>query len=207
MYWALLTVPSGMAAVVFAILPLLTLLIASVIGLERLTRRGLLGAGLVIAGLAVAFGEQLRADVPLAGLLAVFLAVLGAAISTVVVKRFPRSHPISTNMVAMGIGAALLIGTSLVARESWVLPRLASTWTAVGYLTISAIVAFVLFVWILSRWDASSVNYSSVLQPLVTVVAASFLVGERVTPIFLAGAALVLAGTYVGALLQKPGKK
>jgi drug/metabolite transporter (DMT)-like permease len=199
MYWALLTVPSGMAAVVFAMLPLITLLLAAAVREERLTWRGVAGGLLGVAGLALAFRDQLQAAAPVAGLVAVLLAVIGAAIATIAVKRFPRSHPVSTNAVAMAVGAALLFVTSLAARETWVLPSLPATWTALAYLITSAIVAFVLMVWILTRWSASAVTYSSVLQPLVTVIGASLLAGEVVTPLFLVGGALVLGGVYVGA--------
>ena len=38
------------------------------------------------------------------------------------------------------------------------------------------------------------------LMPLVTIVVASALTGEAITPPFVAGGALVLAGVYVGAI-------
>ncbi|HEX2696783.1 MAG TPA: EamA family transporter, partial [Anaerolineales bacterium] len=51
LYWALTKVSAGMASVMFASIPLITLLIASLIGLERITARGILGAVIVIAGI------------------------------------------------------------------------------------------------------------------------------------------------------------
>jgi len=200
MYWALLTVPSGMAVVVFATMPLMTLLLAASVGQERFSLRGLTGAALGVAGLALAFSAQLRANVPLAGLAAVLIAAALGALATVLLKRFPKSHPLSTNAVAMAVGAALLLLMSQVARERWMLPSLSSTWIALSYLLVSTIAAFVLMVWILGRWSASATTYSFVLQPLVTVIGASVLAGEQVTPLFLGGGALVILGVYVGAL-------
>ena len=73
LYWALTKVSAGMASVMFAAIPLITLLIASLIGLERLTWRGILGGGVVIAGISVVFNEQLKFDIPFIYLGAVLL--------------------------------------------------------------------------------------------------------------------------------------
>jgi drug/metabolite transporter (DMT)-like permease len=200
LYWGLTRVSSGMASVTFATIPLMTQLIASLIGQERLTGRGLLGALIVIAGIAVVFLEQLRFDVPLLYLGAVLLGVVSSALSGIVVKYYPRSHPVSTNVVGMGLGAVLLLALSLFTGETQTLPSLSATWLALAWLVLSSIVGFVLIVWLLSRWTATATSYVGVLTPLVTVIAASLLAGETPTLTFLGGSLLVLVGVYVGAL-------
>src|SRR5206468_463505 len=79
--WALLSIPAGVASVVFATIPLLTLLMASLIGLEKVTLRGMLGAGIVIVAIALIFREQLKLDVSPVFILAVFFAANFAALS------------------------------------------------------------------------------------------------------------------------------
>lgn len=199
-YWALLEVPSGMASVTFATIPLLTLFMAAPLKLERLTWRGLLGGVLVLIGMGIVFQEQLRADAPLTALVVLSLAAIFGALSGIVIKQFPKSHPISTNAVAMAIGAALLIVISLVANEPWHLPVLPATVGALGWLIASASVAFILMVWLLSKWKASAVSYGTVLMPLVTVAVASLLAGEQITLPFVIGGAFALGGVYFGAL-------
>lgn len=199
-YWALLYVPSGIASVTFATIPLITLFIAAPLKLEQLTRRGVFGGILVLMGIGIVFQEQLRADVPLAALGILLLAAVCAALSGVVIKRFPRSHPISTNAVAMAVGAALLLVISRGAAESWHLPALPETWRALAWLIMSAIAAFILTIWLLSKWKASAVSYTTVLMPLVTVAVASWLAAEQVTPLFVVGGAFALGGVYFGAL-------
>jgi drug/metabolite transporter (DMT)-like permease len=200
LYWALTQISAGMASVMFATIPLITLFIASLIGLEKLTWRGILGAIIVIAGVSLVFAEELRFDIPLAHLAAVLVAAVSAALSGIVVKYFPRSHPIATNTIGMGTAAIVLFAASLAFGETLMLPTLLSTWLALGWLVTSSIVGFVLMVWILSRWSATATSYIGVLTPLVTVIAASLLAGEIPTLAFLAGAALILSGVYVGAL-------
>ncbi|MBE7555463.1 MAG: EamA family transporter [Anaerolineales bacterium] len=205
-YWALLHVSSGMAAVTFATIPLITTLLAVSLNLERLTWRSLFGAVLVLIGIGVVFQEQLQADVPLLSLVVLLLGALSGAFSGIVIKRFPKSHPISTNAVAMAVGAGLLIVTSRSLGESWHLPTLPVTWAALGWLIMSASVAFILMVWLLSKWSASATSYSTVLQPLVTVAVASWLAGEQVTLTFILGGAFALIGVYVGALTGQTEK-
>ena len=200
LYWGLTRVSSGMASVLFATIPLMTQLIASLIGQERLTWRGMLGALIVIVGIAIVFMEQLRFDVPLIYMGAVLLGVLSSALSGIVVKQYPRSHPVSTNVVGMGIGAVLLLLLSIFAGESRGLPVLSVTWLALVWLIFSSIVGFVLIVWLLSRWSATATSYIGVLTPIVTVAVASLLAAETPTLTFLAGSLFVLLGVYVGAL-------
>jgi len=205
-YWALLHVSSGMAAVTFATIPLITVLLAVALKLERLTWRGLFGAVLVLMGIGVVFQEQLQADVPLLSLVVLLLGAFSGALSGIVIKRFPKSHPVSTNAVAMAVGAALLLVTSRGIGEPWHLPALPVTWAALAWLILSASVAFILMVWLLSKWSASATSYSTVLQPLVTVAVASWLAGERVTVMFAIGGAFALIGVYVGALTGQTKK-
>jgi drug/metabolite transporter (DMT)-like permease len=200
LYWALLYVPPGIASMTSATIPLITLFIAVPLKLERLTWRGILGGILVLIGMGIVFQEQLQAEVPLTALVVLILGPICAALSGIVIKRFPRSHPISTNAVAMAVGAVLLVVVSRSADETWHLPILPETLSALAWLIMSAIVAFILMVWLLSKWKASAVSYSTVLMPLVTVPVASLLAGEQVTLQFLVGGAFALGGVYFGAL-------
>lgn len=200
LYWGLTRVSAGMGSVTFATIPLITQLIASLIGQERLTWRGMFGATIVIAGISTVFIEQLKFDIPFIYLGAVLAGVVSSALSGIVVKQFPRSHPVSTNAVGMGVGALLLLILSVFTGETQGIPTLPTTWLAVGWLVLSSIVGFVLIVWLLSHWSATATSYIGVLTPLVTVVAASLLAGETPTITFLAGSLLVLLGVYVGAL-------
>jgi len=202
-YWALIHVPSGIASVTFATMPLITLFIAAPLKLERLTWRSLLGGILVLIGIGIVFQEQLQANVPLNALGVLVFAAVSGALSGIVIKRFPKSHPISTNAVAMTVGAVLLIVISRSVGETWKLPTLPATWEALTWLIMSAIVAFILTIWLLSKWKASAVSYSTVLMPLVTVIVASLLAGEQVTLQFVIGGGFALGGVYFGALIDQ----
>ena len=199
-YWALLEAPAGFAQVILALAPLLTLLLAVGQGLERFRWQSLAGALLAILGIATIFADRLGSGVPIASMLAIVGAAACMAETNVVVKRFPKCHPAANNAIAMGIGAATLVALSLLAGESRALPTAAATWTAVAYISlVGSVGVFSLFLYVISRWTASATSYVMLLMPLVAVAASAALAGEAITPAFLLGGAIVLAGVYVGA--------
>lgn len=199
-YWGLLSVTAATAAIIFATVPVMTFLMAGAVGLEKFRWRVLLGGFVALGGTAFIFYEQLASAFPVAAILAVFLGAVMAAASGVIVKRFPRGHPIGMNAVGMGVGTLILVTLSLLAGEHQALPTMVQTWGAVAWLVTSSIVAFVLLVWVIYRWTASAASYTGLLSPLVTFVAASTIAGETITAIFLAGSLIVLSGVYLGAI-------
>jgi drug/metabolite transporter (DMT)-like permease len=199
-YWGLVRTPAGLGQIILALVPLLTLLFAVLQGLERFRWQNLIGGLVAITGVVVVFGQQLGAAVPAISMLAIVLAAACMAESNVVVKRFPKCHPIAQNAVAMGVGAVVLLGLSVVGGEPRVLPGQGQTWAAIAYVSvIGSVVVFSLFVYVIARWSASAMSYVMLLMPLVTVALAARLQGDVVTVPYIVGGALVLGGVYVGA--------
>jgi drug/metabolite transporter (DMT)-like permease len=159
-YWGLVHVPAGQAAVVGALLPLVTLFLAVAHALERLSWRALAGGIVAVAGVAVVSGDQVSSDVPLVSLLALLAGIVCGAEASIVVKRLPPVDPFATNAVAMTVGAVILLVLSLMSGESRTLPSQAATWVAFVYLvSLGTIGVFLLFLFILSRWQASAAQH------------------------------------------------
>jgi len=59
---------------------------------------------------------------------------------------------------------------------------------------------FLLFLFVLKRWQASAVAYLFVLAPLVAEALAAWLLGEGMTVLSAVGTVLVLGGVYVAAV-------
>jgi drug/metabolite transporter (DMT)-like permease len=180
---------------------LFTLGLVALHGQERFRVRGLIGGLIALAGIGLVFREQLSANVPMLSLLAMLGNAVVAAESGVIAKGMPRMHPIATNAVGMLVGGVLLLVLSLAVGEKQALPQASATWAAVVYLCIvGSIGLFGLFLAMLRRWTASASSYALVAMPLVAIALGAVLRGEAITPIFLAGGALVAAGVYIGAL-------
>jgi drug/metabolite transporter (DMT)-like permease len=204
-YWALLTVGAGLAQTILALVPLLTLVLAIVHGLERFRMRALVGAVLALLGIAVVFGAQSAQDVPFWPIVALIGVGLCVAETTIAVKWFPQSHPAALNAVGMATGTLLLLALSAVAGERWALPTMTNTWIALVFLIlVGSVGVFALFVFVVRRWTASATSYQFVLYPFVAVAISAAIANETVTAVFLLGGALVLAGVYVGALTGPP---
>lgn len=201
LYYALQGLTAGTAAVFMAATPLITLVLAVLHGQERFTPRGIAGGALVVAGLAVISIESLGGDLRPSYLIAALLGVVAVAESSVLVKGFPRAHPITTNFVGMVAGAALLLAGSVVSGEDWVVPQTAETWAVLAWLAIpGSIGLFALFVFVIKRWTASATVYALTLMPVVAITLGAIVEDEPVTGRLLIGGALVMAAVYVGAL-------
>ena len=200
--WGLVKTPAALTSVLLALMPLLTIFFASLHGLESLRWQGLMGSLLAVAGIAVVFGGSTGEALSIPHVLAIIAAAAFLAEAGVVVKKFPRSHPYATNAIAMTVGVVILGAASLLSGERWVVPSLANTWIALGYLVIVVTVfAFLLYLYVLRRWTASGASYGFVMSPLITVILATQLAGEQITSSFIVGAGLVLSGVVLGALL------
>lgn len=202
-YWALTEVTAGTAMVVLAIVPLLTLVLAVVQKIERFHRKGLAGALMAVVGVAFVFRDSI--GVASVGAL---LALLGSALSmaevNIVIKKYPRVHPVVESALAMAVGGALLLALSAMLGEPWVVPSQPATRLSLLYLILfGSIAVFVLYLAVLHRWTATAASYVLLIAPLVTVALGVVILGEPVSPSFLVGGALVLAGVYVGAFAAR----
>jgi drug/metabolite transporter (DMT)-like permease len=208
-YYGLIDAPAGTGAVVLATVPLMTIVLVALHGLERFRLRGLVGGVIALSGIGLVFREQLSANVPLLSLLALLGNAFVIAESNIIAKRLPRMHPIATNAVGMLVGGSMLLALSLVLGESHALPRESETWLAVTYLVLAGSIGlFGLYLVVLKRWTASGASYGLVLAPLVAVALGAALRGEIVTPIFVLGGVVVGLGVYIGALSgASPGSR
>ena len=205
-YWGLVRVPAGLGSTILALVPLMTFFFVWAHRLEAFRWRGVVGALVATAGVAIGVAGGFGGAIHVPAVLAVVAAAASLAEGAVVFKLFPRSHPLASNAVAFTAGAPVLFVLSRLAGERWILPNTANTWVAFGYLVvIGSVVQFYLYVYVLSRWTASATSYSFLLVPVATVVIAALLLGEAITAPFLVGAALVLAGVWVGAI-QAPAE-
>lgn len=204
-YYGLVETPAGVGMVILSLVPLLTLVLAALVGLEKLSLQALAGSVVAFGGAALLFGERIvgagTQAVPAASLTAMLGGAVAIAASGVIVKRLPRAHPVVNNALAMATGALMLLGVALVAGDRLVVPGQTSTLLAVGYLVVLGSVAlFMLFLYVIERWTASATSYSLLLMPIAAVVAGALMLGEPVTPALLIGGGLMVLGVYLGAL-------
>jgi drug/metabolite transporter (DMT)-like permease len=193
------------ASVLISITPLVTFILAVAQRQERFHVQGLAGALIALLGIAIVFAEQVQAAIPIGALLLVIVGAAAIAEGGIMLKAIPKSDPFATNAVAMLTGSAVLLAGSFALGETHEIPTRTSTWLALGYLVIlGSVVLFSLYLYVLQRWTASAVSYSTLLFPFVGVAVGTLLTGERFEPAFFAGGSVMLLGVYVGAFRARP---
>jgi drug/metabolite transporter (DMT)-like permease len=203
LFWGLQETPPGTGQIIIALVPLLTLGLAIVHGLERFSPRALVGALIAIGGLAFLVNDRIEADVPLLSLLAMVVGAAFLAESGVVLKLTPRAHPVASNAVGMLAGSVGLLALSAIVGDSWLAPAQSDTWVAMIFLVLGGSIAvFGLYAFLLGRWTASAVSYILLLQPLPTLVFSALLTSEPITPALFVGGAIMLLGVYIGAFAR-----
>ena len=203
LYQAIGDAGSGTTMTVLAIVPLLTVLLSVVHGIERPRLLGVVGALIAAAGIVIVAAAQVSLSVPLIAIALLLVAAIFQAESVVIVKRLPPGDPVAANALGMLLGGSLLVAVSLVAGEPLTLPTKVETLLGMAYLIgPGSIGVFMLALFVLARWTASATSYAFLLFPLVAIVLGAVLFAEPVQPSFLLGGAVVLAGVYVGAIYR-----
>ena len=202
-YWGEQYVPSGLAAVLFGIMPLYTALLAGVLLPEEPLRAPLLVGVLIgIGGLALAFLESVELgseEKAALGAAALALAPLGAAVGSVSQKRRAGElDAVVLNGWAMLVGGLLLLPVSALT-EDWG----DAAWTAesvgsIAYLAlIGSAVAFVTLTVLLRHISAQAISFLAMLLPFGALVFGATIYDEPITARALAGAALVATGLLI----------
>ncbi len=202
-YWGEQYIPSGLAAVLFGVLPLyVALLGAALLPDQPLRARVLAGVLVAIAGLVLAFVESIDLgdkDLALAGAAALAVAPVGAAVGNISIKlRAGALDAVVLNGWAM-LGAGLgLLAVSAVG-ESW--GDAAWTGKAIGsiaYLAlIGSAVPFVGLTILLRHITAQAMSFLAMLLPFGALVFGAVLYDESITARALGGAALVAGGLLI----------
>jgi drug/metabolite transporter (DMT)-like permease len=201
LYWAIVELPAGLAMVILSLVPLFTFLFAIAHRQESFQWKVLAGCLLAAGGIAIISLDQIHNQASIISILAVVLSAACFAEASVIFKMIPRTHPITTNALAVTVGAVFLAGMSWLLHEAAIWPESSSTWLAVSYLVVFGSVGmFVLMLFVLERWKASAASFQVVLMPLVTALSAYWLIEEPLTFSMLTGGMLVLGGVIVGIL-------
>ena len=190
------------ASLALATLPLHTMVVGALLGIEPLTRRKTLGVCVAVLGVAAALASGLSAAPAGAwrGELIMTAAVLCMAFYNVWSRPFiQRSSALGFLTVGMGAGAAALIAVGSLTGSVAVLDSLgAPQWIAGVYLGVAGgALAFILWVMALQRASPTRVASTMTVNPIAAGLLATQLVGEPITPNLIVGLVAVFAGIWI----------
>ena len=210
-YWGEQSLDSGLTAILFAVLPLITIAFAHVyIHGDRITARKLAGTLLAFLGVVALFGDHVQVDAGKAGpMLAIIASAVCAAAAGVATKRHGAAlHSAALNAPAMLVGGAALAAASLDAGDGFAIPRDAATWGAILYLAIAgSVVTFLVYFSLLKTWSVTSLSFISVFTPAIALFLGFVFLGERPTLWTVVGTVLILAGVTMALTHPDRGAK
>ncbi len=198
-YWAEQFIPSGLASIVFAVMPFCVIIFSKIaFPKEMITFNQIFGVILGFSGIVVIFSEHLSLDLSqqLFGILAVLVSsTMQAAIGVTIKKYGQHLNPLSMHFVPLFFAGLLLISTAFLFENS-------STWnfnlTAISSIVYLAffgtVVAFTTYYWLLKRVNIIILSLSAFITPIVAVILGWLVLSESFSLQTLLGSAFVLIG-------------
>lgn len=165
---------------------------------EQLRAVQWMGVALAFLGIVVAFGEGFSVDrTTLLGDTCGIGAAVGWAATTVLIRATKLTRIAATRVLfyQLAVSAALLPLVSIALREPGVIALTPVTIASLAFQSvIVAFASYLTWFWLLTRYLAGRLAVFSFLAPLFGVAFGHLVLGDRITPAFLAAAALVGAG-------------
>jgi drug/metabolite transporter (DMT)-like permease len=206
LFWAEQRVPSGIAAVMLATIPVFIAL-AEIFALrtQKLTFRlgisllvGLAGVAILVSH-SVGFGD---APIEKAGAIALVMASVSWSVAAVLTRRLqlPPSKVMSSG-AQMLVGGILLAATAAAFgefRNFNVQAVSTRAWLALVYLIVAgSIIGFTAYVWLIHHESPTKVGTYAYVNPVVAVLIGYFLGGEALGARTILGTLLVLVSVIV----------
>ena len=201
LFWAEKYVPSGIASVLVATLPIITLVIEALVFRRQRFHWPLLVSTLIgFCGVGVLLlhgGEQQFGVLPCIAILAGATAwSLGSVLNRSL--DLPESRPLTAG-AAMMLGGGMLLALSASFGEMHPLPHVSirAAWALLYLIVCGSLLGFTAFVWLLARMPATRISSHAYVNPVVAVALGYFVAGEVITTRTLIGTALVLASVVL----------
>jgi drug/metabolite transporter (DMT)-like permease len=192
-------VGAGPAALLSALAPISIVLLRAADG-DRPGRATSVGVVVGFAGLAILLlGGQSVAGFPLWPSIVVIVSANFWAIGSFLQPRLrlPRDVFV-TAAYEMALGGLALTVAAVVSGERFSSAWPAKTWLAMGYLTISTMLAFTSYIWLLNNARISLAATHAYVNPVVAVLLAWLLLSEPLTwPVVTGGLVVVAAVALV----------
>jgi drug/metabolite transporter (DMT)-like permease len=208
--WAERTVPSGIAALIVATVPVWILLLDGLrAGGEPWTARVGVGTAIGLAGVALVARPE--ADVGAGQWLAIValqVACLSWTVGSLRAQRVPRRLPLaSAAAIEMLAGGLVALAASRLLGEGWSSMASASVraWGGVAYLVLfGSLVGFTAFAYCLNELPATTVGTYAYVNPVVAVVLGRLVLSESLRAGLVAGGLLIVASVALTTLRKRP---
>lgn len=209
-YWAQQFIPSGMAAVLFAVYPFWVVIFSHVrIPSDFIGFFKIFGTVLGFAGIVIIFSDSFVGDISnyLIGMFAVVLSGIMQAWIAVSIKKFGHHlHPLSMNFIPMVIAGISMLLIAFFTEDLSTLKFNENAYLSILYLAFfGSVVTFTSFYWLIKHVNLVILSLVAFITPIVALVLGYFFYNEILSTRHFIGSALVLTGVFwanLGNLLR-----
>jgi probable blue pigment (indigoidine) exporter len=181
----------ALAILTYFVYPLLTGIAAAVVGLERLSWRGMLAAVAAFLGLGLILGATPASLAP-AGVMAAIAAACCRVLMLLITRaRMQAVNPLTITLYSLISSTALLSAASLVTRD-WQPPFTITGWAAVIGLSISVTIGILGVFASAVRIGPFHTALFMNLEPLLAAIISAVLLGEVIAPLQAIGGAVMI---------------
>ncbi len=202
-YWAVAHgLPSGIAALIAGLQPILTALFAGKLLDERITFSHWLGLGVALLGVALVLAPRLSFEI-VGGITpvtagAMFLGALSMTLGSIYQKRHVSHVDLLTGMTWQYASAFVIVALGATMTENFRFDATADAWIALAWsVTVLSIGAILLLMALIRHGDVSKVSALTFLVPGVAAVMAWFLFDEILTLMQIAGMLVCAMGVFI----------
>lgn len=200
-YWAEQFVPSGMAAVLFAVYPFWVVIFSYIrIPNDSIGYYKIFGTVLGFIGIVIIFSDSFTGDFTdyLIGMFAVVLSGIMQAWIAVSIKKFGHHlHPLSMNFIPMVIAGISMIVIGFAAEDLSGINFTQSAILSILYLAaFGSVITFTTFYWLIKRINLVILSLLAFITPIIALILGFIFYNENLSPRHFVGAALVLTGIF-----------
>lgn len=194
-----LRIPSGVAAVLVATVPIWLAVFDAVVTRRRPSALAIGGILAGFLGVAILLAPVSGVDsIDPLGVVLVLIAAISWALGSVYSRTapMPRSALLGTGLEMLAGGVALFVAGGLLGEAGEVHPAAFSSTSllALGYLIVfGSLIAFTAYVWLLGNVPVSTVGTYAYVNPVVAVALGAMILSEPITPRTLVAAAVIIA--------------
>ncbi|MDH3268582.1 MAG: EamA family transporter [Ignavibacteria bacterium] len=209
-YWAEQFVPSGMAAVLFAVYPFWVVIFSYIrMPSEFIGFYKIFGTILGFAGIVIIFSDSFDGDLTnyLIGMFAVVLSGIMQAWIAVSIKKFGNHlHSLSMNFIPMVIAGISMIAIAFFTEDLSTIRMDENAILSILYLAFfGSVITFTTFYWLIKRINLVILSLIAFITPIVALILGYFIYSEVLSTRHFIGAAMVLTGVFwanLGNLLK-----
>ncbi|WP_420562233.1 DMT family transporter [Thalassobaculum sp.] len=197
---AVLHISAGLGSLIFATMPVQTVLISALLGRQALTLRRLIGAALTTLGVAAALGDRLIGEAVgidlWIGIGAALASALTGAVCSVLYRPYLTRYP-TVQVSGLAMGASVLFLALLAPLDAppigW--DALADApWGIVAFIGASSGIGYITWLYSLREMAATEVTLFLALAPITASALGALLLGETLGLGLFVGLGLVIVG-------------